>query len=376
MSDILILGGTGAMGAPLSKLLAEQGYNVYVTSRSAHKDDGRLHYVRGNAKDISFISQYLDNHYFDAIVDFMVYSTSDFLSRYEFYLSRTQQYVFVSSARVFAESKSRLTEDSPRLLDVVNDKDYLATDEYALAKARQEDILKSSGAANWTIVRPSITYNTYRLQLGEFEKENWLYRALKGRAIVVADDISDKFTSMTSGDDVALSIARLLGKRECLCESFNIASGISLRWKEILDIYIRVLYEEKGITAKVMSCKETIKSNDPSMKYQIIYARRLNRSFDDSKIIEACGISFTGPADGLSEALRNFLAKPRWKGINWKYEAWMDRITGEHTPINEIPGLKSKFMYICYRNHLGGFHAYAIGCWRKVKRLVTNNYSK
>ena len=86
IKDVLILGGTGAMGTPLSRLLAEQGYNVYVTSRSAHEDDGNLHYVKGNAKDCSFIRSYLASHHFDAIVDFMVYSTSEFKSRYEFYL--------------------------------------------------------------------------------------------------------------------------------------------------------------------------------------------------------------------------------------------------------------------------------------------------
>lgn len=48
-----------------------------------------------------------------------------------------------------------------------------------MAKARQEDILYQSGFSNYTIVRPSVTYNTYRLQLGALEKENWLYRALK-----------------------------------------------------------------------------------------------------------------------------------------------------------------------------------------------------
>ena len=67
-----------------------------------------------------------------------------------------------------------------RLLDVSHDSIYLKTDEYALAKARQEDILRKSGKNNWTIIRPYITYSESRLQLGVLEKEAWLYRALKG----------------------------------------------------------------------------------------------------------------------------------------------------------------------------------------------------
>lgn len=173
--NILVLGGTGAMGAPLSKLLVASGNNVYVTSRSAHKSCERLHYLQGNAKDEIFLKACLSRMHYDAIVDFMSYSTNQFDRRARLLLQSTKQYIFISSARIFAESKVPLTENSPRLLETVQDLEYKKTDEYALAKARQEDILYQSGFSNYTIVRPSVTYNTYRLQLGALEKENWLY---------------------------------------------------------------------------------------------------------------------------------------------------------------------------------------------------------
>ena len=84
----------------------------------------------------------------------------------------------------YANENGRITEKSKRLLDVCTDEEYLKTDEYALTKVRQENILLSSGKKNWTIIRPYITYNVERLQLGVYEKENWLYRALHGRSIV------------------------------------------------------------------------------------------------------------------------------------------------------------------------------------------------
>lgn len=68
--NILVLGGTGAMGAPLSKLLVASGNNVYVTSRSAHKSCERLHYLQGNAKDEIFLKACLSRMHYDAIVDF------------------------------------------------------------------------------------------------------------------------------------------------------------------------------------------------------------------------------------------------------------------------------------------------------------------
>lgn len=35
--EILVLGGTGAMGVPTIKRLADKGFDVYVTSRTDHQ---------------------------------------------------------------------------------------------------------------------------------------------------------------------------------------------------------------------------------------------------------------------------------------------------------------------------------------------------
>lgn len=64
-----------------------------------------------------------------------------------------------------------ITEESPRLLNTVDDQGCLATDEYALSKARCEDMLFGGGRSNWTIIRLAITYDGVvgRLQLGVYE---------------------------------------------------------------------------------------------------------------------------------------------------------------------------------------------------------------
>ena len=98
---------------------------------------------------------------------------------------------------VYADSKTLITEESPRLLDVCKDRSYLKTDEYALAKAREENILLESMQKNWTIIRPYITYNVERLQLGAIEKDIWLHRALHDRSIPLPKDVATHQTTMT-----------------------------------------------------------------------------------------------------------------------------------------------------------------------------------
>ena len=52
--DVLVLGGTGAMGVPLVELLSQRGDNVYVTTRSQKASHGNVTYICGNAKDQAF----------------------------------------------------------------------------------------------------------------------------------------------------------------------------------------------------------------------------------------------------------------------------------------------------------------------------------
>lgn len=44
---------------------------------------------------------------------------------------------------MYVDSDEPITEEIPRLLDVCEDTDYLKTNEYALAKVREEDVLEN-----------------------------------------------------------------------------------------------------------------------------------------------------------------------------------------------------------------------------------------
>jgi nucleoside-diphosphate-sugar epimerase len=345
---VLVLGGTGAMGVHLVKLLAGNGAETFVTSRRSHTD-GKVRYIQGNAHDIGFLQTVLQEHW-DAIVDFMVYTTSHFNERVHVLLGAASQYLFLSSARVYAGSEQPLTETSSRLLDVSQDREFLSTDEYSLAKARQEDILRNSGRTNWTIIRPYITYSESRLQLGVLEKEEWLYRALHGRTIVFSGDISSRTTTLTYGLDVAKGIMALIGNSMALGETFHITTEESHRWEAILGIYSEVLEKHLGHKPKVLLQNLEKFTECHPAKYQIVYDRLFNRQFDSSKIAQYMNTdSFTPSEEGLRSCLEKFLKSPGFGNINWKSEALKDRQTKEHTPLKEIPGPKQKIKYLIFR---------------------------
>ncbi len=347
---ILILSGTGAIGKHLSQLLADEHNELVITSRQKREGSSRLQYIRGNAKELGFVRPLLEKKW-DVIIDFLIYSTVQFVERIDAFLNATKQYVYLSSARVYAESRKNLVESSPRLLDTSQDDVYLATDEYALLKAREEDLLHASGSKNWTIIRPYITYSEDRMQLGVLEKEEWLYRALKGRTIVFSEDIASKTTTVTYGYDVARGIAAVVGHGNALGQTFHITGKKSVRWQVLADNYLNLLEKHLGFRPKVILADlDTFIQSRPNGYYQICYDRLFDRVFDNSAIAQYLDLEdFEEPVSGLTKCLQSFLQTIEFKPINWRSEALKDRICGERTPFIEINGFRNKLKYCFYR---------------------------
>lgn len=346
--DVLIIGGTGAIGASLTRIVAGFASRVVVTSRQSRNSFSNIQYVQGDAKDPVFLAVLLQEHW-DAIIDFMIYSTQDFVAKIDLFLSSTDQYLYLSSARVYADSNGLLFEDSPRLLDVSKDTRFLATDAYPLAKARQEDCLYNSGKKNWTIVRPYITYSSSRLQLGVLEKEAWLYRGLCGRKIVFSEDMAKCQTTLTDGRDVARAIAKLIGQDAALGEAFHITGASPRSWESILALYERAASESgANLKFKNVDLSQFIRCHNG--KYQVIYDRIYDRVFDNSKINQFIDTScFMVPEEGLYQATIDFLQNPKFLAIDWSYEGIKDKISGEMANLGRTGSLVNAMKYLKYR---------------------------
>lgn len=345
------------MGVYLVDILSQSDrFDITVTSRSErHSSQPNVAYVRGNARDMDFVTPLLQNHY-DVIIDFMNYDLDEFRDRCPVLLQFCAQYVWFSSSRVYADSAVPLTESSPRLLEVSADKDFLATNRYALRKARQEDLLTGSGFDNYTIIRPYITYSSERLQLGIYEKEQWLYRMLNGRDLVINKDIIDKQTTLTYGHDVSLAVARLLGNTKALGQIVQIASRESMTWREILRLYLSVIKASTGLSPRIFLC-DRMKAIDELYEggYNTIYDRVYDRHFDSTFVEtltkEQGGVSYRDMKSGLRACLSDFLdSKRTFLKIDWQFEAYQDMLTGQTASPDEFAGDTDRAAYSRFRN--------------------------
>lgn len=336
---ILLLGGTGTIGEALYPALLREGFEVFITSRSAHASNERgLVYLQGNAKDEAFLDELLSER-FDAIVDFMIYTTESFAARCEKLLSNTAHYIFLSSYRVYGDNgKKPITEQSPRLLDSVNDPAYLKTDEYGLTKARQEDILKASGRRNFTIIRPAITYGGDRFQLGTMEANEFLIRALNRKTVIFPKEMLKKQATMTWAGDVGRMIARLVLNEAAYGETYTAATAEHHSWGEVLDLYKRIL----GMRVKLVPL-ETYRSA-VGRPWQIKYDRMLERVIDNTKILAATGMrqsDLMPLSDGLKIELSVFSRNPKFRTVDGEMQKRFDRIAGAGT--SKRPG-ERKFL--------------------------------
>lgn len=356
------------MGVYLAPLLVERGFAVDVTSRTSRVDTKNIHYITGDAHDTVFLTSILEPKKYDVIIDFMVYATDEFEVKMDILLENTSQYIYLSSYRVFADTEV-ITETSPRLLDTVKDPDYLTTDEYALAKARQEDMLKASTHTNWTIVRPAITYSTERFQLGTLEADTVIWRTLLQKRVILPDEILAKVTTMTWAGDVATMIAGLILNKKAYSEDFNLATKENHTWQEIADLYGELI----GLRLKRVSLEEYIKATEG--EFQVKYDRMYNRKVDNAKILSVVGpIKFTSLKQGLKGELGNFMKNASSIPINYALQARIDTLTYEIMDVRSMSKHDAK-VYIKYRFPWTGsafrFSKKTVNKTRSVIRLRT-----
>ena len=342
--NVLVLGGTGAMGTHLIGFLSgNSDIKVTVTSRSERHSYENINYIVGNARDKGFMSCLLKNSYYDVIVDFMNYNYEEFLECHRALLEATDHYIFLSSSRVYANHDGRITENCPRLLETSKDEAFLSTNRYALRKAREENILRQSGLTNYSIIRPYITYSNRRLQLGIYEKEEWLYRVLNDKPLIMTEGILDKTTTLSFGRDVSFGIYKIaLGKP--IADAVHITTMENMTWLEILKLYASIIKQQTGKSIILYTSPEI---NKIEMLfeggYNTIYDRQWNRQFDNTMAERVCGhIDYLSMREGLSSCLNELLLD--WKDtgndlflpLNSEYEREMDRLIQDPSVKKEI----------------------------------------
>lgn len=299
------------MGTYLVPELVRMGYKADVVSLDERQSENNVTYIKANAMDDEYLKKLLQNGY-DAVVDFMIYSIPQFKNRYPLFMENTNHYIFLSSYRVYADNDRIITENSPRLLDVSDDREFLSTleTEYSLYKAAQENVIRESKYTNYTIVRPAITYSKCRFQLVTLEANVLLYRALNHKRVLLPKDALNVKATMSWAGDVGKMLSRLVLNKAAYKEAYTLATAEHITWGEIAQYYQKWAgLEYEAVDTDIYLDCIAAEHQYNSAKYQLLYDRMFNRAVDNSKILKLTGLKqeeLMPLEEGLKKELSGF----------------------------------------------------------------------
>jgi nucleoside-diphosphate-sugar epimerase len=300
---ILLIAGGGTLGTYTSKELLDMGYLVdVICPEDKESTDERLRFFKGYGNKENLEKLFEENHY-DSIVNFIHYcDVEDYKKIHPLLINNTDHLVFLSSYRVYADKEHPITENSPRLFDVLDDKEFFQKETYALPKALCEDFLKNECSNQpWTVVRPVISFSDRRLDFFTYSGHTVIKKSQNNEELLLPSFAKN----LTAGIDWAGNSGKLIAKiavnEKTIGEFYTISTGQNYTWGEVADMYKDLI----GLKVKWVDEEDFIHNVCDKFMYE--YDRKYNRIVDASKVIATTGIKkddISSIYDGIKTELK------------------------------------------------------------------------
>lgn len=328
---LLFIGGTGLISSACSELAIERGHELFLLNRSASKKYPAPQHATVLQADVhadpAHLSALLAGQQFDAVVDFIAFSTQDVERDISLFRDKTDQFVFISSASAYQKPPQNylITEETPL------ENPYW---QYSRDKIACEDLLMKSYRENGfpvTIIRPSLTYGPSQIPLSV---GSWLHpwtvidRMKRGAKVIIPGDGTSLWV-LTWNMDFAKGLVGLLGNKKAVGEAFQITSDQVLSWNQI---YLEA-YQALGLAPNVVHIpSDFIAKFDEHAVGSLIGDKSNSVVFDNSKIKKFvpdyhCEVDW---AEGLRRSLKWFEADGSRQTVDDEMNKLWDRIITAH----------------------------------------------
>ena len=274
---VLFIGGTGIISSACSELAVSRGIDLYHLNRgksASLRPVSGVKTIQADIRNYTETEHALGDHKFDVVVNWIGFTPDQIQADIDMFSSRTDQYVFISSASIYETPPSSL----PITEDTVLSNPFW---EYSRIKIACEDLLRKSYLEQgfpYTIVRPSHTYDKTLIPLqGGITA---LMRLKQGLPVVVHGDGSSIWT-LTHHKDSAKGLVGLLGKEEAVGQAYHITSDEWLSWDNIF----RLMGAALGVEPNIIHIpSDLIATYDPVFGEGLLGDKTHTMIFDNSKI--------------------------------------------------------------------------------------------
>ena len=286
--NALLIAGGGTLGTYTAKELLRLGHNVdIICPEEKVSDNEHLTFHQALVSEELLKELFKKKHY-HAIVNFIHYpEVEGYKDMHKFLCDNTEQLVFVSSYRAYADLQHPITENAPFLLDTMEDEAFLKEEKYAVSKAKAEKFIREeSNTKNWTIVRPVISFSDKRLDIVSTGGRV----VLEGKPVYLPENVKNITAGLDWAGNSGKLIANLLFKEETLGEAYTISSAQNLTWGEVAELYTELAGTEfKWIDKDEWLQDESIQGKR-CVYWGAVYDRFFDRKIDNSKVLKATGL--------------------------------------------------------------------------------------
>ncbi len=325
---ILFIGGTGLISTASTQLAIERGHDLYLLHRGHSETPAAAKSLIGDInKDPGGVAALLDEHQFDAVVNWIVFTPQQLQRDIELFSGKTKQYMLISSASAYQKPclDYLIREDTPLC------NPYW---EYSRNKIATEEILlkayRESGFPG-TIVRPSLTYGDTQIPLvvNSWAKPYTIIQRMKANKPIIVPGDGNSLWTCTHNSDFAKGLVGLLGHTQSIGQAFHITSDEVLTWNQ----YYEIVGEAIGVKPKLVHiASDFIAACLPGTRGGLLGDKAVSTVFDNSKIKRYVPgfVATTSFREGIRQTLDWFEADPARQEIDAELDTQWDKLVAAY----------------------------------------------
>ena len=331
---VLFIGGTGVVSMDAVKLAVKRGFDVTVLNRGKSKMKVQgVKTIIADIKNDAQVAELIRDKFYDVIIDCITFEPNDMRRKLELFRDHYYQWIYISSCAAYLPGIALPIRE--KISPTGN-----PTWEYGRGKSACEAEIEREHllyGANYTTIRPSETYNDYRIP-GVFVANphyggyTILHRMRTGKPVLVMDD-GNSLCPFLHSIDMARAIVGIFMNEEAMNRSFHITSDEAHSWREVTEMVAQAAGAQANIVyVPYLELAKEIPYTPLGDTYGVMTCKHYSCVFDNSAI-KSVVPDFKNTislAEGLKRVVAFYDAHNELKTIDENLDVAMDRVAAKY----------------------------------------------
>ena len=298
MKNVLVIGGSLFTGRVFSIQASKSGlFDLNVVNRGNYPLElGNVTQYKCDRHNPRMLARFVPDIAYDALIDFCAYEPGDIKSVVDMIGGRIKQYIFFSTASVYAPSADFLDENAP--ISAFPEGSGDPAIDYVRKKISLEnelcDVCRKAGI-KYTILRPTFIYGPFNYA----PRESFFIELIAKRNVVpVPVDAPARF-NFVYVLDIAEALMACIGDDMAYDEIFNMAGVEAVTYSQLISDFERFNngpFETREVTVAQVE-QEGIMFPFPLTENTLYDGQKLSRTFD---------FSYTPFPEGMEKTFKIF----------------------------------------------------------------------